>query len=249
MAGVNVSREALTGVRMSLNQFKTEIADVPFSMERHAAMLKSECERDIRMVESQISELNQQISAKREELHQLEMELASARKHLSDTEAAQAKTEQALAGINMEIQSCISKLSQLHSTFNSGAGNEYNQYQQEVLAVESRLTMLKEHEWDAEMERQEQERTIQELNNDIKSLQVTIDITTSEILNLDRDLYRIEGKRDRLKMAYSNLQSELNNFTNSVRRFSQNALEQTQQDIAGVDQCIQYIDDYLATNL
>ena len=42
MAGVNVSREALTGVRMSLNQFKTEIADVPVSMERHAAMLESE---------------------------------------------------------------------------------------------------------------------------------------------------------------------------------------------------------------
>ena len=43
MAGVNVSREALRGVRTSLNQFKTEIADVPFSMERHAGMLQSEC--------------------------------------------------------------------------------------------------------------------------------------------------------------------------------------------------------------
>ena len=115
MAGVNVSREALTGVRMSLNQFKTEIADVPFSMERHAAMLESECERDIRMVESQISELNQQISAKREELHQLEMELASARKHLSDTEAAQAKTEQALAGIERELENCRCESSHQHA--------------------------------------------------------------------------------------------------------------------------------------
>ena len=47
MAGVNVSREALTGVRTSLNQFKIEIRDVPFSMARQADMLQSECENAI----------------------------------------------------------------------------------------------------------------------------------------------------------------------------------------------------------
>lgn len=249
MAGVNVSREALTGIRRTLNQFKIEIADVPFSMETGARQMQSECESAILQVKDEVSQLQQQISSKRAALKTLQDHLAIARGQLTDTEAARKDTERSLAGIERERIACERELSHLRATLSYGDENEQGQCRQAVFAAESRLAVLKEHECGAAMELQNLERMIQKLNADIKEAEADIKRTESEIRALETALFRKEGKLSRLNTAYSSLQSELSAFTSSVRRFSQRALEQTLDGIAGVDQCIQYIDDYLATNL
>lgn len=249
MAGANVSRAALTGVRMSLNQFKTEIADVPFSMQRNVDMLQSECENTIREVKFQIDRLEQEISGKNAELRQLQGDLSDTRSRLEDTECAIQKTEQALAEIERETDSCARELSHLRATLSYGDENEQNQCQQAVSMAEERLSELKDHGYQAAEEYRNLEGMIRKLNDDIRRIEDAIGQTESEIQSLETELSRKRSKWDRLDMAYLNLRSELNAFTNSVRRFSERALTQTQQNIAGVDQCIQYIDDYLATNL
>lgn len=249
MAGANVSRAALTGVRMSLNQFKTEIADVPFSMQRNIDMLQSECENIIREVKFQIDRLEQEISGKNAEMRQLQGELSETRIRLRDTECAKQKTEQALAEIERETDSCERELLHLRATLSYGDENEQNQCQQAVYMAEKRLSELKDHGYQAAKEYRDLKNMICELQDDIGRIENAIGKTESEIQFLDAELSRKRSKWNRLDMAYSNLRSELDAFANSVRRFSEHALTQTQQDIAGVDQCIQYIDDYLATNL
>lgn len=249
MAGVNVSREGLTGVRTSLNQFKTEIGDVPFSMARQADMVQSECENVIRGVEAQISQLKGQISNKNEELRQLQENLINARNQSEDTEKAMYKTELCLAGIGNERNKCEKELSHLRARLSCGDENEQSQCRQAIGAAEAQLAVLTDHECQAAAELRAQKERIRELRSEIGRSEGAIRAAESELMFLKEKLFRKEDKQKRLNMAYNNLISELNILSDSVRRFSQFALTQTQQDIAGVDQCIRYIDGYLATNL
>lgn len=249
MARVNVSREALTSVRMSLNQFKTEISDVPFSMVRSANMLQSECQGALWKVDSQISQLKQQVFSKDAQLRQLQDDLANARERLEDTERAKENIERTLAGIERERESCERELSHLRAQLSSCDENGRNQCQQAVHGAENRLSELNGHECEAAADLQVQENMMCRLNCEIERIITAIKDTESELRSLKEELSKKEMKRDRMDRAFNNLMSELSVFRNSVRRFTECALTQTQQDITSVEQCIQYIDDYLATNL
>lgn len=249
MAGVNVSREALTGVRRSLNRFKTEIADVPSSMMMNTSIVQSECERVIWEVKSQIEKLKREISDKEAKLRQLQDDLAHTRKLLEDTERAKKRTEQNMAGIEQEIGRCKGELSQLRTQCSSCDENGQDQCQQAVAMAESRLSTLNDHAAEAAAECREQDGMISGLNNEIQRIESGIKDTESELRSLEAELSKKETKWNNLKTAFNSLMSELNIFTNSVRCFTDCSLTQTQRDITSVDQCIQYIDDYLATNL
>lgn len=249
MAEVHVSREALTGIRAALNQFKTEMEGIPFSMRSHADALRSECESAVREQGRRVNLLKQQVLEKKAELRQLQNELDSARYQLERTGQEAKKTEQSLAGIEREIKMCSGELSALRAGLPSNDVNEQARRMQDVSAAESRLSTLKGHGAEAAEELRAQQEMIQKLSADIAGTQAALGRTESALRSLEAELSKQEDKQRRMNMAYQSLQSELNAFTDSVSRFSQNALAQTQQNMAGVDQCIQYIDDYLATNL
>lgn len=275
MAGVSVSRNALESVRATLNQFKIEVADVPFSISGDVSALQAEGDDALRRLQTEIGNLKQQVFQKKGDITRLQDQYARAWRELKETEAALKQAEQSLAGIENELARCESELSHLRAEAqnaaaqsaaaqNAAAQNADDSgaaaasaaaqsaeasIRMEINTLEKHLAELKGYAREAAQECRSYRAAIRDLKCDLSRLDSDIKQAQAELLDLERTLSRKRDKLQRLRYAYDELRAASDQLAFSARSFADRALTQTAQDLAGVDQCIRYIEEYLLTNL
>ena len=250
MPDVNVSRDALGKVKNTLTQFKTDVSHVPISMSRHIETTEDECEYTIDNLKHQISELVYAIKEAESKLEDLHNRYAYNQKKIKDDEAQIQYLKNQIAGIEARIQSLNNQLDSLYSQLSSAeTDEEKNSIQNEISRVNSEIQKQKSYSYDVEDKIKINEREIDDLEKQNRSIQGEISSIEAELQKLKREKVRKENILDRMNVAFSNLKNELATLKNTMNNFVNSALNATENNIAGIDQCIQHIEEYMATDL
>lgn len=158
----------------------------------------------------------------------------------------------------MESEQEISRLEAgLGSLRSSEAANQakINEYESQNRSYNSKLQMIKaEKEYMSYIS--ELDEKVRKNEGMIKELEMQNYKIGNETSSLENELQekRNEAQRKRNKLesmqsAFYNIQSETENLNSMIRAFSGHALNDAASGIAGVNQCIQFIDEYMSTNL
>lgn len=250
MPDVNVSRDALGKVKSTLGQFKTDVSHIPGSMSKHIEMTENECEQTISNLKNQIAELAYKIKEIETKLDDLRNMYAYNQKKIKDDEAQIHTLKNEIASIEAQIKSLQNRLDSLYGQLSSAeTDEERQQIQEEISNMQGQLQRQKSYLYDIEDKIRINEREIDDLEKQNRSIQSEISSSEIELQKQKKEKSRKEGILERMNVAYSNLKNELNTLKNTMNNFVNSALNATENNLAGVDQCIQHIEEYMATDL
>lgn len=250
MPDINVSRDALRKVKSTLTQFKTDVSHIPVSMSRHIETTEDECGHTTNNLKNQISELAYKIKEAETKLEDLRNRYAYNQKIIKDDEAQIQNLKNQISGIEARIQSLNNQLNSLFSQLSSvETDEEKNSIQNEISRVNSEMQKQKKYLYDVEDKIKINEKEIDDLEKQNRSIQGEISTIEAELQKLKREKVRKENILDRMNVAFLNLKNELATLKNTMNIFANNALIATDNNIAGIDQCIQQIEEYMATDL
>lgn len=250
MPDVNVSRDALGKVKSTLGQFKTDVSHIPASMSKHIEMTENECEQTIHNLKNQIAELAYKIKENETKLDDLCNRYAYNQRKIKEDEIQVHNLKNEIASIEARIKSLQSRLDYLYGQLSSAeTDEEKQQIQEEISSVQAQLQQQKRYLYDVEEKIEINEREIDDLEKQNRSIQGEISSLEIELQKQKKEKARKESILERLNVAYSNLKNELNTLKNTMNNFVNSALNATENNLAGVDQCIQHIEEYMATDL
>lgn len=250
MPKAEVTIESLMKVKITLQQFKADIASIPQSILRHEDAVQSECEQKIRNLQNQIDELRSIIRKQESDLGGLNSNLIDNQNRIKGCQNENVGYESEIAYVQHRISILKNQKASLDSQL------AFAQTYEEQNVIQGRQADImgqiqnQESSLSAIYRKIDANRNkIENLEGQKKALQQKIEALKAELKKNINEEYRKQNKLDRMNVAFSGLKNDMANLTTEVRRFADNAVLDTDTGIAGVNQCILYIDEYMSTNL
>ena len=194
-----------------------------------------------------ISELQREIDALTVALEQLQTRINGLKNELNWVLDEIKRREQNIACLERERQGYYNQIAglqaELHALY---ASNENGNNSSAIAAVEGQIQQLY--------------AAIKKCNEKISSEYYEIKILDAKRVSLEREIYRCEmelmeleaekrrklDKMYRLKSAYARVRQEFEQLQAVVKAFQYRTLESTSGNIAGIDQCIAAIEEYMS---
>lgn len=250
MSDVEVSRDALGKVKSTLVRFRTDVSPIPAAMSRHIEMTEDACERAISRRKAQIEELACQI-------RNLESQLVRLHEEYAENERQIAEHERQIQELRFQQAAIESEQSALRQEYASLSGQAQAATEPETrdaihAEMSSVMNQIEVKGWELEnvsgdiIFHETQQRDLEEQNR-IKQNEMLY--TEAEIERQKKEQARQEAILEKMKASYGHLKDELSALRYTMDRFVGSALSTAEHHLAGVDQCIQHIEEYMATNL
>lgn len=248
MLDVNVSRDGLVKVKEILCQFKTDVEYIPNLIVQHAEEIQVDCQRKIIELKKQIVDLERCIKENEIKLELLQSKIDSNLKKVNENKDQIVKLEEEKGGIEARIELLNNQLSGLNGHF-PNTEKEKRTMQNQILNNEQQIQNQRYCLLDIEKMIGIIENKIRDLEKENRIIQNDLNSTGTELQNQKKERNRKENVLERMKIAFNNIKGEISNLVSLIRSFTNNALSTANNNMAGVDQCIQHIDDYIATDL
>lgn len=241
MAQVEVTREALQRTKVSLQNFQMNMEEIPTKMVAHIHQVYGKCEEIIGALQKEIDALTTEIEQLKAYIAGLQEELNRVLRELGERQERVVELERK----KEEIYSKIFRLEQRIKALQAGNDVEgRNDYEIAMLERECRqlygeLTECKEKINDERYQ-------IEILKGRRDSLKQEISRCENTLRELEKERRRKQDKMCRLKASYGCVQNTCNQLKVMVESFQYKTLDSTSGNIAGIDQCISVLDEYMS---
>ena len=226
MAEIDVTVEALKGIRTALLRFQRDTELFPINVKKHIDALKTECEFTIREVQKLLCELRDKEEQLQDQIDMLEMELNNCLNELDSIDMEISALEQQIA--SLQIASAA-------ESNNGDINGQARSLSTELSSCESKKASL-------ENDRSQCIMRIDELQNELKEAQ-------RQLQEIQDKIAKTEDKLVRLQSAYSVIVMETDNLCTVIGKFHRNALDTTEGNVSGLNHGINLVEQYMRTNL
>ena len=250
MPKAQVDRDALMKSKKALKDFKTDVETIPDAIVKSVQEVDEECVQQIKELEDKISEVEDSIKKSVAKKNSLEDQFSENKNIIENNESKIHHLRVELESINDKIRRLHAQRSQMQSEMSrndSEGGHRNNSVSTDI--IDRKIQ-------DEERRSREVEREIISLQDENNRLDTVNKRLQSEIRDLEDKIYKLRREKarlddifERMKASYKSLKYKLEELSNSTKSFSYDSITQMGNNIAGVDECIQRIDEYISTNI
>lgn len=249
MAAVNVTLDALNKVKNSIANFRLDTSDFSGKIRNHIYMAEDDCKEVIKSVEHKLSNLKEDIIKNENELNKQNEKLIENQKEIEYLESKNFTLDDEIIGLEI-------RKARLEEAIDSAYDN--------CMSLEWRTKNLKEayaHFYGCDSvplssqieslryEIKSNEYRITGLKFEKEHLQSEINEAECELSKMKAEKARLDDIYPRLKIAWQKAEEEMIHLNDTVKCFNREVHMSTAGNISGIDKCMEYVEDYLATNL
>lgn len=250
MPNVVVSRDGMLKVRGALRDFKKDIEHLPDLIITHSEETQMECRKKLEALSDSIVELEGIIKKNEYQLFSLMEKLAK------NIDRVKIDKNQVFA-MKKELEKVLSKIDELNqqlSRLRSQLANAETDEQRQ--AIQEHISRVNKQINDCVCQKSDLEKTIEELQNEILELENENKVIQSEISDIEEELHKLKKEKsrreailERMRIAFNNVIEETMNLINSTNGFTNQALLSADSNLAGIEQCLQYVEQYMLQNI
>ena len=247
---VDVTTEALQIVKNALSTFQSDINGLSMRAMNSADEITEHCKTQIKQTKVEIIQIEAQIGILKKQTAYLEEKIDQATNRYNALLVRIPQLENKICFITSRISELNSQIAsrrlQLADTKDD---NERQQIQEQINVLGYQVSQCQSERSQMETELHNSERYKMELQQAIDSAKSQKSQMESQLSVQKNRCNKTKDKLERLNMAFSRVEAELNTYVNAIKKFEGNASVKTQNNKSAVDKCIESIDQYMNANI
>lgn len=246
----DVTTEALQTIKSALDTFLFDINGISMRATNNADEITEECKNHLKRIKAEIAQVEVQITTLNKQIADLEVKIEQATSQYNALLARIPQLENNIRSLNLRSSALNLQITSLRSQLaNTDNDDERQQIQKQINALSRQISQC-------EVERSQLETDLQNSEQKKAELQQTTNTAKSQKAQCQSELSvqknrcnKMKDKLERLNMAYSRVETDLNAYVAATKKFEDDSSERNQSNSSAVEKCMESIEQYLSTSL